>query len=492
MSESNQQQADQAPAADDPRLTAYALGELPASEAASVEADVAAEPRLQSVVAEIRAQGDQLRSELATRLNAPGLRPEHTEFVLATARRMSWRLEPVAQEPRPLSARLRVSEKELALFWSGVGAAAAVLVMVGWHMFRTPAGSNARGPAVVSTETPSIDESPVMNVRFLDDGRPAAAGTGAGADDPPAVARRLPQAVRGQNDGGWWPLPESGAAPLAELGQGVRPAATFPLWVDDAGFHQAREALLGRGELPGPESVRFEHWVNAVNAPTLGPVAADGPDGAAGRVVDATTPGILLAAEVAAAPWQPAHELVQIQVRLEGERLREFRRGAQVMVEPNPEVVDAFRLLGFDRTGLDMLSAEVDAESDGLAEPASYTVTALAEVRRRPDAAQGDLLRFRLEPVSSDGAGVGVPLLAVDAAPGAPGAWQEASHDFQAAAAAAELALILGGDMSADGMERLLALGRSAALDGTAARRDLARMIAAVAELGSSADGHAP
>jgi len=393
-------------------------------------------------------------------------------------------MEPVAQEPRPLSARLRFSEKELALFWSGIGAAAAALVMIGWQMVRPPTGSVNHGPTTAAgDQAPLPAESPVMSVRFIDEGRPTAGGDDeVPATAPTGIARRLPQAVRDHGNGGWWPLPrpEGGAA---ELAMSVRPTATFPLWVDDAGFHQARAALLDRGELPEPALVRCEQWINAVNAPAVSPVAGTGEDAAPTRSINAAAPGIWLAAEVAPAPWQPTHELVQIQVRLEGERLQEFRRGAQVMVEPNPEVVDAFRLLGFDRANLETLPGGGETDAAGLAEPVSYTVTALAEVRRRPGALEGDLLRFRLEPVSLGAAGTGMPILAVNAAAGARATWQEASHDFLAAAAAAELALILGGDLSADGMERLLSLGESAALDGTPARRDLARMITAAAEL---------
>ena len=488
------QPADRSLSVDDPRLTAFALGELPASEVALMEAQMAADPELRSTVAEVRSQGEQLRGELATRLNAPGLTPEHEEFVLATARRMAWRLEPVAHEPRPLSARLRVSEKEMALFWSGIGAAAAVMVMVAWQAVREPGGSSDPGPvAAAAGQQEAPDESPVMNVRFLD-----APGTGVGraaadADEPAVAVRRLPSGFGQDNaGGGWWPLSGGAGAVMAsaDAGAGVWPAAAFPLWVDDAGFDLARAALVERGELPEPGLVRSEQWVNAVNAPMLAS-AAEGDDGeATGRSVDEVMPGIWLASEVATAPWAPGHELVQVQVRLEGERLRQFRRGAQVLVEPNPELVDAFRLLGFDRTGPDPTvvgTAAGGGASDGggeLAEPDSYTVTALAEVRRRPDAGEGDLLRFRLEPVDLGGGEAFMPMAAVAAAGGAGIDWQQASDDFKAAAAAAELALILGGDLPADGYARLLEMGRSEALDGTAARRQLARMIAVAADLG--------
>jgi hypothetical protein len=50
---------------DDPRLTAYALGELEGSELAEVEAALRADPAAQAVVAQIRVAADQLRAGLA-------------------------------------------------------------------------------------------------------------------------------------------------------------------------------------------------------------------------------------------------------------------------------------------------------------------------------------------------------------------------------------------------------------------------------------------
>ena len=50
---------------DDPRLTAYALGELEAAELAEVEAALTADPAAQAIVAEIRIAADQLTAALA-------------------------------------------------------------------------------------------------------------------------------------------------------------------------------------------------------------------------------------------------------------------------------------------------------------------------------------------------------------------------------------------------------------------------------------------
>jgi len=50
---------------DDPKLTAYALGELDAAERAAIEAVLADSPEARAVVEEIRAAAERLTSELA-------------------------------------------------------------------------------------------------------------------------------------------------------------------------------------------------------------------------------------------------------------------------------------------------------------------------------------------------------------------------------------------------------------------------------------------
>jgi len=50
---------------DDPKLTAYALGELPEGERAAAEADLARNPEARQALEEIRRIGEKLREELS-------------------------------------------------------------------------------------------------------------------------------------------------------------------------------------------------------------------------------------------------------------------------------------------------------------------------------------------------------------------------------------------------------------------------------------------
>ena len=64
---------------DDPRLTAYALGELEGAEAAQVAAAVAADPSLQTVVEEIHATAGRLTDALEAEPVPKPARPVHLE-----------------------------------------------------------------------------------------------------------------------------------------------------------------------------------------------------------------------------------------------------------------------------------------------------------------------------------------------------------------------------------------------------------------------------
>ena len=78
---------------DDPRLTAYALGELPASERALMESELANSPELRAEVELIRALSGNLSAELSKELGStPTLtRPQRAAIVRAATPR-AWRV----------------------------------------------------------------------------------------------------------------------------------------------------------------------------------------------------------------------------------------------------------------------------------------------------------------------------------------------------------------------------------------------------------------
>src|SRR5262245_37524785 len=80
---------------DDPKLTAYALGELDAAERAAIEAALAVSPEARAAVEEIRATAEHLTSELATE-PCPELTPAQRAAIESPAAKVvpfpTWRV----------------------------------------------------------------------------------------------------------------------------------------------------------------------------------------------------------------------------------------------------------------------------------------------------------------------------------------------------------------------------------------------------------------
>jgi len=168
---------------DDPRLTAYALGELPDNERIAIEAAVQADPALQAAVAEIRALAGDLSDALASEPVAAPL----SEGSVAPAPR------PESENPKPG----RVARFPYFLV-SGL-AAAGFAVMVAVHETRSPVASRVEE---VATPERQVFELMLPSV-VMDVENPAAAGVAVDAvaapvPDLPTVAQPLLDQIRAE------------------------------------------------------------------------------------------------------------------------------------------------------------------------------------------------------------------------------------------------------------------------------------------------------
>ena len=78
---------------DDPRLTAYALGELPASERAAIEQQLANDPELRAEVEQIRLLSGDLARDLAADLaQTPALTKPQRATIARAAKPRAWRV----------------------------------------------------------------------------------------------------------------------------------------------------------------------------------------------------------------------------------------------------------------------------------------------------------------------------------------------------------------------------------------------------------------
>lgn len=117
------------PPLDDPRLTAYALDELPAADRAALAGDVDRDPALAAEVAAVRAMADDLAVAFFHEAAAPvGGLTERQRFAVRNAARRAasgWRI-PFVDGPRarPILAALAVAATVFVLFSPAVGSAA--------------------------------------------------------------------------------------------------------------------------------------------------------------------------------------------------------------------------------------------------------------------------------------------------------------------------------------------------------------------------------
>ncbi len=302
---------------DDPRLTAYALGELAPEERAAVEALLERDPEARRFVAELKSAGEALAAGFAAE-KAPGL----TE----------------AQRRRIMARR---GVKRFGIAWR-VAAAAAVVAVVAGGIWITQfwRGSWYVAGRVESAEslTAHYDERELDQVGYI-------------AADPSAES----------------PVPSTeayDAVPENEFRLAERePLSTFSTDVDTASYSNMRR-FLREGRLPPPSSVRIEEFVNYFRYDDQAP-EGDQP--------------FSVSTESAACPWRPEHLLVR--VALKGREIDMSQRkpanlvflvdvsGSMDMPDKLPLLVRSMRLLVEQLDEKDRVSVVVYAGASGLVLP---------------------------------------------------------------------------------------------------------------------------
>jgi len=278
---------------DDPRLTAYALGELPASEATEVATVVAASPELQAEVAAIRAFGASLEAELASE-PAPELGDEARAAIVAAG------VTPPAanDDDTPEVQARRWYQQPRWLVAAGLfvaaGAAAAIALSSGQNSGAPSEGAPEVYSHNLPTESPAAttpgetppagevpDEDPSSSVADNDE-----AGTAERSSDPAvAAAGTETSAPRGRYD---QPEAEASTAavdePMAKTGANGHPmVASKPVTVP------RRAAAADPTEVPSSDDAEAA-WLPqrvkdakrnpfATNKPSAEDVAAHGRSG---------------------------------------------------------------------------------------------------------------------------------------------------------------------------------------------------------------------
>lgn len=316
---------------DDPRLTAYALGEMTPAEKTAFERLLAQDPAARAAVEEIRTLTAGLDAAFQVEAAAP-------EPSLTPARR-----EAVAT--RPVPAPRQEGRKILTfpgLYYMGAGLAAAcfALVYVAGERSRTA----PRRPGVAQVVVHARDDAAAP-----------------GLPGPASAERRAVREAAAPRSEGIALVAAETQVPDRFFAVAEAATSVFPLRVGKESYAQVRERLRS-GVRPPREIVHVAELINAF-AYTW-PAAVEGEPFAA-----------LL--EETAAPWADGHRLVRVGLKGVGADTVAIARAAQVRVEFNPARVRAWRLIGFERDGP---SLGVAGGPRGETMRGGETVTALYEI----------------------------------------------------------------------------------------------------------------
>lgn len=268
---------------DDPRLTAYALGELGEEDARAIEAELEASPGLREEVAAIR----ETAALLAALKEAPAaLSPERREAITRARKGAPEQEAPKQEAPKQEGATVtRLPRRRAWWMWTAAAAALAIAAPATMLTVRSQ-GEQERVAAVQALEQESETRRP-----------------------------RLPKAELGQqlaeakDDGLRLQLKQRLEVAPALSGESystfdenpfVRVAAdrlsTFSIDVDTASYTLVRR-MIQEGQRPPRGAVRIEEMINYFSYDYPEPQGSD---------------PFAVAVEVAAAPWAPEHRLVRV------------------------------------------------------------------------------------------------------------------------------------------------------------------------------------
>jgi len=366
---------------EDPRLTAYLLGELSPDEAAAIERAADSDSTVRAALDESYKVQRVLMRALAP--DSRNLLPRQRENI-----RRAVRESPTAGEIVPFPVR----KKSIVPLLMPLGIAAAV-AFVSWIAFRKPADSIT--PVVGSSVTPAVpaeanpDKLPFA-VAILPAPGPKIPG-GATPATPiksqlAVNAKALDQALQNASgemldhvaqqlaDG---PLPDLASLPDLVARDAVSTAVShemeLPVLAGRGSLGWIYKSVKDQGVRPNARTVRLEEILNAFDLR---------PNGTA-----AIAKGVSLTAESLSCPWRPSATLLMIHFQ----GATNGPRQVQAALNVDPTAVATFRLLGFST----IRGLEVGPMPTHL--PAKTGTTLLIEVEPRASATNLGEIRWKVE-----------------------------------------------------------------------------------------------
>lgn len=282
---------------DDPRLTAYVLGECPPNEAAEIARAIAADPAMGIAAREIETVERLLSSTLSD--GGQRLSPRQRGAILAAARDAD--SAPITHLPTRSRPRLGSWLAPLA---------AAALIVLGFYLF-VPENDSGETASRSSTRDLTMPISMLPAPGPIDASEPRRGG-GSPASTPgvPSVEGHPVLRLRG---------PVSAAH---------HPLLPLPIQSGRASYGWVTEAIIHQGKLPHAGAVRSEEILNHFRIRPVGATAIH--------------QGITLTAETLPCPWKPSATLVVVAIR----GAREAVNDVTATWHADTSAVWRYRLLG--------------------------------------------------------------------------------------------------------------------------------------------------
>lgn len=322
---------------DDPRLTAYLLGELPPEEAASIRHAIAADPALGLAVAELEHVQRLLNHTLAP--EAAALLPRQRQAILNAARDADATGKTTPFPPRRKPATVRT--------WAVPLAAAALIALAVFLLIRLPAGSEKT--AAVPRPDADSKTSLTLEIALLPAPGPADASQTAASEARPAASSDLARnaaarATSLRENGDLFlrkvaerlaaaPLPDARQlpplVPRGRVSAASSPSLPLPVHAGRASLGWVTRSILQDRKRPPAAAVRIEEILNHFPLRPAGPAAV--------------SQGVTLSTESIACPWKPSATLILVTFRGASDSPREIAATFRAA----PATVRSYRLMGF-------------------------------------------------------------------------------------------------------------------------------------------------
>lgn len=270
---------------DDPRLSAWVLGELPPDEAEAIGREIEADPALRAQVEELH----QMSEFLATSLAASALRPDQREAV-----RRAGRTAAAFADTTPNVVEFPATRPSPRRVWPLVIAAAAAVVLAAYLKDLPSVSGGDPKPVVTAPENvEDITPAPFPGPRIStlpQNGQPKS------PHDSSTVLEHMARDLSAH------PLPEPSKLPPTVPLPAMRSDAEIdlPVLVGTSSYDWVRGWIREKGQLPPKDAVRIEELANAFPLPA----AEENREVSGLKVACVSTPS----------PWSGAGRLVAVQI----------------------------------------------------------------------------------------------------------------------------------------------------------------------------------